>query len=137
MKISPSDTFFSKCVRERSDWTCERCGKQYEENSTGIHCSHIFSRRHRTIRWCGDNAQALCFACHQWFGGNPIESARWVQEIVGEGAISILMEKKESRTKVSKLEEKEIAKHYREELKKLQEQRANGKTGRIEFESWQ
>ena len=42
-----------------------------------------------------------------------------------------------SRVKVSKIEEKEIAKHYREQLKIMQEKRAAGEEGRIEFESWQ
>lgn len=137
MKISQADTWFSKCVRERANWTCEKCGKQYEEGSTGIHCSHIFSRRHRTIRWCGDNAQALCFSCHQWFGGNPADSAVWLDELLGEGHIELLREKRDSMVKVSKLEEKEIAKHYREEHKRMKEGRLNGATGRLEFESYQ
>lgn len=137
MKINPADSAFSKCVRERNDWICERCGKQYEKGSMGLHCSHIYSRRHRTIRWAGDNAQALCFSCHQWYGGNPADSGLWLQDLLGEGHIAILREKRDSMVKVPKTEEKDIAKHYREELKKLEAQRAEGKTGRIEFESYQ
>lgn len=136
-KITPADSAFSKCVRERNNWTCERCNKQYEENSMGLHCSHVYTRSHRTIRWCGDNAQALCFSCHQWYGGNPIESGKWVEGILGQGVIGLLREKMNSRVKVSKLEEKEIAAHYRNELKKLKQRRMEGETGRIEFESWQ
>ena len=103
----------------------------------GLHCSHIFSRRHRTIRWCTDNTQALCFSCHSWFGGNPADSGKWVEEFVGVGVIDRLREKKEARIKVSKLEEKDIAKHYREQLKILEHKRNLGQTGYIEFESWQ
>tara|TARA_B110000977_G_C10751770_1_gene367154 strand:+ start:417 stop:551 length:135 start_codon:yes stop_codon:yes gene_type:complete len=44
--------------------------------------------------------------------------------------MQLLREKKDSKVKVSKLEEKEIAKHYRAELKKLQD-------GAQDFESWQ
>ena len=137
MKISPADTWFSRCVREAAGWACLRCGKQHEENSTGLHNSHIFSRRHRTIRWCKDNTQALCFSCHQWFGGNPVESGRWVEEIAGTGLISLLIEKKNSNVKVSKLEEKEIAKFYKKEWEKLRQRRAEGETGKLDFESWQ
>ena len=137
MKINQADAAFSKCVRERNDWHCEKCGKQYEKNSAGLHCSHIYSRRHRTIRWDGMNAQALCFSCHQWYGGNPADSGLWITDLLGEGHMAILREKRDSRMKVPKMEEKDIAKHYREQLKLIEQQRAEGKVGRIEFESYQ
>ena len=137
VKIKPADAAFSKCVRERNDWTCERCGKKYEENSMGLHCSHIFGRRARTIRWCGDNAQALCFSCHKWYGENPADSGAWVTNLLGEGHMDLLREKRESMVKVSKLEEKEIAKHYRKQLEIMKKIRWEGRIGRIEFESYQ
>lgn len=137
VKRSPADMAFSLCVREAQDWVCECCGKELERGSMGLHCSHIFSRRHRTIRWCKENAQALCFSCHQWYGGNPADSGRWVEEVMGEGAIEILREKRDSKVKVSKLEEKDIAKHYREQHKILLERRANGQEGPLDFDSWQ
>ena len=137
VKIKAADTNFSRCVREASNWTCERCKTQYPKGATGLHCSHIFSRRHRTIRWCKDNVQALCYACHQWFGGNPVDSGLWVTNYVGAGAIELITEKRDSKVKVSKLEEKDIAKHYKEELKKLEERRANGEQGPLDFQSWQ
>ncbi len=137
IKIKPADTAFSKCVRAGNDWTCERCKTKYEEGSMGLHCSHVFSRRHRTTRWCKDNAQALCFSCHQWFGGNPADSGRWVEGFIGEGVIDQLREKIHSRVKVSKLEEKDIAKHYREQLKIIEQKRNDGDTGYIDFVSWQ
>lgn len=130
VKIKSCDTAFSRCIRESNNWTCERCHTKYERGSQGLHCSHIFSRRHRTIRWCKENAQALCFACHQWFGGNPVDSGAWLVHALGEVYIGILREKMNSRVKVSKKEEKEIAKHYREQLKLLE----NGAT---DFISWQ
>ena len=42
-----------------------------------------------------------------------------------------------SKVKVSKMEEKEIAKHYREQLKIIEQKRADGVIGYIEFESYQ
>lgn len=138
IKRTPADEAFSNCVRERADWTCERCGKYFPEGSRGgIHCSHIYSRKHRTIRWAGDNAQALCFACHQWYGDSPADSGLWINDLMGEGGMAILREKRDSRVKVPKIEEKDIAKHYREQLRILEQQRAEGVTGRIEFESYQ
>lgn len=137
IKSKPADVAFSKCVREASNWVCERCGSAYEKGSQGLHCSHIYSRRHRTIRWSRDNAQALCFSCHQWFGGNPADSGLWVRELLGEGHFQLLEEKRDSKIKVSKLEEKEIAAHYRKQLKELEARRLEGETGKLEFESWQ
>jgi hypothetical protein len=60
-----------------------------------------------------------------------------VREWLGEGATELLQEKRDSKVKVSKLEEKDIAKHYREQLKILEAKRAEGATGKLEFESWQ
>jgi len=45
MKITPADKYFSLCIRERSDWTCEYCGNGYRHKPQGLHCSHLFSRR--------------------------------------------------------------------------------------------
>lgn len=137
IKINLADSYFSKCVRASNQYICERCGTQYDKSSTGLHCSHIFSRRHRTIRWCKDNAQSLCMACHSWLGGNPADSGAWLTETLGEAHLEILREKMNSKVKVSKLEEKDIAKHYREQLKLIEQAIANGETGVIDFESWQ
>jgi len=137
VKIKPADTAFSRCVRTANDWRCERCNCQHIEGSQGLHCSHIYSRRHRNIRWCKENAQALCFPCHQWFGGSPADSGPWIEEFVGAGTLDILREKMHSGIKVSKLEEKDIAAHYRKQLKILEQKRNDGETGYIDFESWQ
>lgn len=137
IKINPADQAFSKCVRASVNYKCQRCGNQYDKSSSGLHCSHNFSRRHRTIRWCKENALSMCYGCHQWFGGNPADSGRWLEQFIGEGALDILREKMNSKVKVTKLEEKEIAKHYRKELKKIQEKRDSGFDGDIDFESYQ
>ena len=43
IKITPADTAFGKCVKERA-LRCERCGTQYQEGDKGLHCSHGISR---------------------------------------------------------------------------------------------
>jgi len=97
----------------------------------GLHASHIFSRRHRTVRWSRDNVQALCFSCHQWYGGNPADSGRWVESLLGPGHMQLLRDKLNSGVRVTKLEEKQIATHYRSEHKRMIE------AGDRNFESWQ
>jgi hypothetical protein len=79
----------------------------------------------------------MCYGCHQWFGGNPADSGAWLLNELGDGVLDILREKMNSRVKVPKSEEAEIAKHYREQLKIIESKRASGETGYIDFESYQ
>jgi len=79
----------------------------------------------------------MCFGCHSWFEENPADSGQWLIDEIGEGAVQILREKRDSGVKVTKLEEKDIAKHYREQLKLIEQRRNTGETGYIDFESWQ
>lgn len=126
VKVSPADTAFSLCIRTAANYTCEKCGKTDKR----MECSHIFSRKHRTIRWCKENAMCKCNYCHRWWHQNPLDAAAWFLSKVGQGVVDILKEKRDSKVKVPKSEEVEIAKHYRAELKKLE-------NGAADFESWQ
>jgi hypothetical protein len=132
IKISPADKAFSDCIHLAFDHTCARCGRVGR-----VECSHIHSRKHRTIRWCADNAIAKCHTCHRWWHENPTEAGLWFVEKYGQGREDILIEKKNTKLKISKIEEKEIAKHYREQLKVLTERRSNGETGILDFVSYQ
>ena len=141
LKLTPADIVFSQCVRAASDHVCLKCEIRKpptnKRGSSGMDCSHVFSRRHRTIRWCKDNAKSLCTGCHRWWHENPAESGKWFESIVGEAFIDRLIEKREQMLKVPKSEEKEIAKHYRKELESLEDKRLNGAVGYIDFVSWQ
>ena len=132
MKISSADSYFSKCVREANENTCEWCGK------VGLmDCSHVFSRRHRSIRWDKLNANCLCKGCHRKWHESPANSMQWFESEFGIGRIEILREKMNAKIKIPKAEEKEIAKHYREQLKVIQQKREDGECGYIEFDSYQ
>jgi len=124
IKITPADTAFSKCIRYAAYYTCQKCGISKPPTglvgSPGLECSHNFSRRHRTIRWCKENALSLCHQCHSWFGENPADSGRWLETMIGTGALDILREKRDRTFKITKADEKEIAAHYRKELKNME-----------------
>jgi len=92
---------------------------------------------HRTIRWCKENAQCLDFPCHQWYGGNPADSGEWIIKLKGPEYIDRLRIKREMRNKISKIEEAEIAKHYKKAHAEILEKRLNQPYGYIDFESWQ
>jgi hypothetical protein len=138
MKRDKLDAVFSDLVRERANWTCERCGKYFPEGSRmGIHCSHIYSRRHAATRTHPLNAVAHCYACHSWYGGNPVLGGRWAESYLGTGIIQILEDLLRKPAKITKAEKEEKYQHYKKELQRLKKLRAQGKVGRIEFEGYE
>lgn len=132
MKISAADQAFANAVKEAYNHVCQVCGKQGR-----VELSHIFSRRHRTIRWCVDNTLPKCHSCHRWWHENPTESGKWFRDKFGDRFVDLLIEKRESKMKIPKSEEKEIAAHYRKVLKAIKEFRKMGVTVTIEVESYQ
>tara|TARA_R110000868_G_scaffold80082_1_gene227738 strand:- start:910 stop:1350 length:441 start_codon:yes stop_codon:yes gene_type:complete len=135
IKISKQDRIFSKLIRERAGWKCERCGTQYDAHSAGLHCSHIFTRRAVGCRWLPDNACAQCYACHMWFGSNPILGGEWAKEYLGADKLNTLRRRFHATTKLSKADKEEIYTNLKAEYDRLLSLRAQGKTGRLEFNS--
>nr|DAY00587.1 MAG TPA: NinG recombination protein [Caudoviricetes sp.] len=118
---TPADAAFSNYIRARAGYRCERCGKQYKAKSTGLQCSHHFSRRHYNIRFDPDNAAALCHHCHNfWYSKDVPEAARWLENKIGRDAINALIElKNQPQTKPTASELDAIAAHWRKETEKL------------------
>ena len=120
MKRDAADTAFSNFIRERDNFTCQKCHKTYPEGRRqGLHCSHFYSRRHQSTRYYSRNACAHCFSCHQSLGGNPVEFAEWIDTYLGSEAAQELRERKNQIKKRTKGEKKEIAAHWRAQLKYL------------------
>jgi len=134
IKIDKRDSKFSLLVRERANNVCERCGVSGE--NAKLECSHIFSRRHRSIRWHPDNAQCLCFTCHKWWHDSPALSGVWIRDMLGDGYIDLLEEKKNTIVKYSKVVLEDLSKHLNAEYKRVLEVRKTQETGRIEFEAF-
>jgi hypothetical protein len=138
VKIKAADQYFSRCVRERASWCCERCGAQHQEKSMGLHCSHYHGRGRWGVRFDPDNCEALCYGCHSYVGSHPYEHEKRIKEKHGSGLYEILLQKANDTSlgRIAKRSESEIRKHYRLELERMKEQRALGVTGRIEFDNW-
>lgn len=134
VKIDKRDTTFSLLVRERADQLCERCGRHGSEWQ--LQCSHIFSRRHVGTRWHPDNAQCLCVTCHKWWHESPALSGVWIRELLGDGFIDLLEERKNQIKKYPPVVREDIHKHLKSEYKKMVTLRDSGMEGRIEFESF-
>ena len=143
IKRTSADDWFSKCVRERANWTCEMCGTIHAEAQAtakcgGLYCSHLFSRGNWAVRFDPDNAFCHCTACHFRFGGDREIQRIEYEKVFGNGKYEIIREKKNDTTlgRMAKREIKEIAKHYMGEFQRMRKLRQDGKTGRIEFEGY-
>lgn len=129
MKIrrDPTDALFSEYIRERADWKCATCSKQFTpETRQGLHCSHIYSRRHKGTRWDDDNAIAQCFTCHQRYGGDPIVFAEWAQNHLGSDKFERLRIRAMTITKFTKSDKAMIHAEIKNKLQKLKLRRLTG-----------
>ena len=138
LKRTAADHWFSRCVRLRNDFKCQGCGAQYESNSTGLHCSHYFSRSKKGIRYDAMNAFAHCYGCHQKYGSNPDYFVRHYIDTYGEGALGLIREKAEDINLGKRMnkEQKLITKHYKTEAARMENGRASGVAVWLEFVRW-
>lgn len=141
------DFWFSLCVRERADWTCQACGKRYEpiySERTGLpgnialHCSHYIGRANYAVRFDPMNADAHCYGCHSKFEGNPHNFMVWKSEKLGTNLYDMLIEKSNNIElgRQGRKEKQEIAEHYKAEFFRMQELRRSGAMGRINFQGY-
>ena len=144
MKITVADKWLSKCIRERNQWQCEKCGTidpegQATGGSRSIQHSHFIGRKHKATRYSADNGLCLCASCHAEVENDPGLHTRVFSQITGEGLAEILTEQKNKAFKP--LEgwaeyEKQAGKHYKKEFERMRELRKEGVMGRIEFENY-
>jgi hypothetical protein len=73
LKRTAADAKFSRMIRERDNWTCQRCGAHHLERSQGLHAVHNFTRRTLKTRFEPTNALALCYGCHQYVDSHAAE----------------------------------------------------------------
>ena len=137
IKRSAADIAFSNAVREAFDYDCLSCGINGRHTPATTDCAHVFSRKHRSTRWTVANAVCLCRSCHQKMADRPLVFAELVKEWLGEERYDELMLKHNQPQKISKQLEKEIAKHYREQVKVIEEMRRDGWRAYIQLEDWE
>ncbi len=134
IKRNPTDKLFSDLVRERANWCCETCHTYYPEGRrSGLDCSHIFKRWHKSIRWEPNAAIAQCTYCHT---RNPADANPFMaKKIIGEKEYRRLEIKCHGTLPMPKWYEKEIRKKLRAAWKLMQERRVSGERGRLDFDS--
>ena len=99
VKATKWDKVFSKYIRARDNWTCQRCGKSHPQNSQGLHCSHYVGRGNYSTRFDEDNCEALCYGCHRHLGSNPSQHRSHKIEKLGKIQFRKLMQKSRQLTK--------------------------------------
>lgn len=134
MKRSKEDILFSKLVRERAGWTCERCLKYYPEGKRqGLHCSHIWGRARHSVRWEPLNALALCYGCHQHVTSHPEVHKILARDVLGEEKYEHLLKLANTTRKWARGEKEDLYQKMKCELKRMESLRSNGSRSRLEF----
>ena len=88
IKIRKADSEFSKYLREKRKWTCERCGRK---EVGGMQASHFWGRKAESVRFDEENVDCLCFTCHNYFEMNPHEYVEFKKKRLGEQRYKMLM----------------------------------------------
>lgn len=148
IKIHPADKYFSLCVRERSNWTCDYAGTVFSDGqmttkAPGLECSHYYSRGNWGVRFEQLNAFAHSTGSHFHLGGRPTEFEAWAKERLGS-SFEVLIElancpnrgKEYKRANKGRGKKNALASHYRAEFDRMRELRNDGHQGRIEFVSF-
>lgn len=119
IRIDKRDTVFSKLIRLRARFNCEKCGRYFPQGH-GLQCSHFFSRRHQATRYDPDNACAHCFTCHQRLGENPMEFSAWIRSYLGDARYEMLQERHRRIVKRTKADSESLYQHLKEQLRTLE-----------------
>ena len=86
------DDEWSRAIKERDGWTCQRCGTEYGKGSRGLHAAHIFSKgAHPSTRHDLENGTALCMRDHlYWAHYEPVEFYDWILKRMGKRRLDAL-----------------------------------------------
>ena len=140
IKVTPADSWFSKCIRERAEWTCEYpgCGRYYPEGAAraGLHCSHYIGRRNHSTRYEPLNGLSLCYGHHALVGGDPVAHTDLILEKIGEQNYEILLEKKRMIVPKADRDLRVIAKHFKLQYEAMRKKREAGQMGYLNFQGW-
>ena len=134
MKRDKYDKLMSNLIRERANWTCERCEMYYPEGHRGgLEHSHIWGRRRHSIRWEPDAGIALCTGCHREVGSNHDAHEALARSILGDERYAEMKLLANTTRKWKPWEKDELYVQMKLALKDMEERRSMGHTGRLEF----
>lgn len=117
VRIDQADRLFSLFIRYRANWRCERCFKQHEVGSQGLHCSHFWGRARESTRFDPTNCVAHCHGCHSHLTANPEEHRAWKLKQIGQREYDLLMIRASTTVKKDRALQAIIAKKRYEQEK--------------------
>ena len=121
IKRDKRDIAFSRYIRARDGWRCQRCGTYYpEDRRQGLDCAHFYGRRNKGVRWDPDNAVALDRGCHQYFGEHPDQFKAFMFARLGEARYNALALKAKKVTKFTRDELEWVHQDIKRQLAELE-----------------
>ncbi len=128
------DDIFSLCIRERDDWTCQKSKIILRDG--GLECAHIYGRAARCVRWYPGNAIALSHRWHVRYTNHPPDWRVFSEEWLGPEGVAALHDRFGQMIKYTPADRRDICHHYRSELKRMKEMRADGIVGALPLNSF-
>ena len=123
MKRSKWDKVFSDAVRTRDKWSCQRCNKYYPSGKRqGLHCSHFYGRAKYSTRFDFDNAEALCYGCHQYLGSHPEQHRKHKMIKIGKSTFQKLTLRSNNRASKKDLLSNWHYKYLKDKLRKYEKE---------------
>ncbi len=116
MNLASLDSMFSRLIRERAGWRCEKCNRPLEMAKDLLHCSHFWSRVNKSTRFDPDNCAALCWLCHHDLDGHPNEHRAWKRFKLGDKRFEALALRARKIVKVSIEDIREQIEKFRADL---------------------
>lgn len=88
-RVSSAEKTWTKAVREKDNYTCQRCGK-YDKF---IHTHHVAPRSRRPdLKLAVANGICLDTECHAWVHANPIAATE--QGLLSDATYELAMKEK-------------------------------------------
>lgn len=99
IKRDMNDKLFSDYIRSRDEWTCQRCGKYFEEgNRRTLHCCHLlYGRGIKILRFNELQCYAMCYFCHGWLTSHPGVAFKFLLNRIDLVAFNVLNDMYEQR----------------------------------------
>lgn len=90
-----TDSLYTRYIRERDDYTCQRCRRPYaRDNCRNLVVSHFWGRGRENARFDDENCMALCqLPCHQYWGHGEgrVEYQAFMEAKLGRAGYDLLM----------------------------------------------
>ena len=124
--LRKAQTAFNAYIRARDKGKpCISCDKPLDGGANTFDAGHyrsVGSAPH--MRFVEDNCHGQCKHCNNWLAGNHVEYRKRLLERIGERQLELL-ESDNTLRKWTKEGLEEIAKHYREETRRLEKESLN------------